>query len=67
MSEEEIGAALYRTLAEQHKLVEGAAAMAIACVIKDKNLYGGKNIVVVSCGSNISIESVKQIIMKHGQ
>jgi threonine dehydratase len=62
VSEEEIARALYVTLQHEHKVVEGAAAMAIACVLQCGSRYAGKTVAVISCGNNISVESLKQII-----
>ncbi|XP_065063024.1 L-threonine ammonia-lyase-like [Rhopilema esculentum] len=65
VSEDEISYAVYKMLQEHSKVVEGAAGVAIASFLKTKNQYAGKNVVIVSCGGNISVEKSKYIIDKH--
>ncbi|XP_065063023.1 L-threonine ammonia-lyase-like [Rhopilema esculentum] len=65
VSEDEISYAVYKMLQEHCKVVEGAAGVAIASFLKTKNQYAGKNVVIVSCGGNISVEKLKYIINKH--
>jgi threonine dehydratase len=61
VSEEEIKQALRNFLETHHMLIEGAAAMVIACYEKIKaNLRG--NVVLVMCGANISLESLKEVL-----
>eukprot|EP00795_Rhopilema_esculentum_P008354 gene8354-14323_t len=65
VSEDEISYAVYKMLQEHCKVVEGAAGVAIAAFLKIKDQYAGKNVVIVSCGGNISVEKLKYIIDKH--
>ena len=64
-TEEEIGQALYLTLKHQKKLVEGSAAMVIACLMKEGTKYAGKTVAVISCGNNINVSAVKDILIKY--
>lgn len=38
--------------------VEGAAAMAMACFIKERKKYTGKSIVIICCGGNTGEETL---------
>jgi threonine dehydratase len=62
LTEQEIEDAI-RLLFEQHRLVtEGSAALSVGALIKRKDAYRGKKVVVVVCGRNIGLELFKQII-----
>lgn len=55
VSEGEIGAAL-RLMAEQERwMIEGAAGVALAALLKERQRYAGQNVVVVLCGRNITL------------
>jgi len=43
-------------------LIEGATGVAIASYLKTENLFRGKNVVIVICGANISLETLKTIL-----
>jgi len=45
-----------------HKIIEGAAGVAVASLLKHKDKYIGKNVVVLICGANISTEKLKEIL-----
>ena len=62
VDEEEIADALYLMLDKHCKIIEGAAAVALASFLKHCNEYVGKNVVVVICGGNISIEKLSMVI-----
>jgi threonine dehydratase len=62
MSEAEIEASI-RLLFEQHRLVsEGSAAMNAGALIRHKDRFRGKKVVLVICGRNIGLELFKSII-----
>jgi threonine dehydratase len=61
VSEAEILAAMRRVLHEEHWLIEGAAAVAVAAFLKDAERYADKNAVVVICGRNVSPEVLAQV------
>ena len=44
-------------------LIEGAAAVAVAATVKRRHLLAGKNVVVIICGANISLEALKTILL----
>ena len=52
-----------RFFIEQHRmLAEGAAGVAIAAFLKNLKLCAGKRVVIVICGGNISLETLKTIL-----
>ena len=62
MTEVEIKAGLKAFLQNQHMLVEGAAAVAVAAMVKRRDRLAGKNVVVIICGANISLETLKTVL-----
>ncbi len=61
-SEEEIAKAIKMMIDVHHKIIEGAAGVALASMLKDDTIEKGENIVVVICGSNVSTEVLKSIL-----
>ena len=45
-----------------HTLIEGAAGVAVAGFLKDKERYAGRNVVVLLCGANISRDRLKDVL-----
>ena len=43
-------------------LIEGAAAVAVAAMVKQRDRLAGKNVVVIICGANISLETLKTVL-----
>jgi threonine dehydratase len=62
VSENEIREAMLLFMETHHMLIEGAAGVAIASYLKTKDRFRGKNVVVVICGANISLETLKTIL-----
>jgi threonine dehydratase len=62
VEELEICSALRFLIDTEHRLVEGAAALAIAAGVKAGHRSGGQAIVVVSCGANISSTMLAEAI-----
>ena len=62
VDEDEIAAALKLIVHEQHKIIEGSAAVAVASLIKEKERFKGANVIIIICGANISIEKLKEIL-----
>ena len=65
VTEEEIANAIYLMLEKHCKVVEGAAGVALASFLKHSNEYVGKNVAVVLCGGNISMQKLAQVINDH--
>ena len=62
VSEEEIAAALRTFMDAQHMLIEGSAAVAIAAFQKTADELRGKNLAIVLCGANISLENLRIVL-----
>ena len=58
VSEKEIASAMLGISSESCGPVEGAAAMAMACFIKEREKYMGKSIVMICCGGNVGAETL---------
>jgi threonine dehydratase len=62
VNEEEIASGV-RFMAHNHqKIIEGAAGVAIASLIKNKDRFMGRKVVLVICGANINMKIFKSII-----
>ncbi|MBE7551950.1 MAG: threonine/serine dehydratase [Anaerolineales bacterium] len=62
VSEEEIKAAMRLVIETQHMLIEGAAGVAVAAYLKTAEQFRAQNVVIVICGANISLETLKSIL-----
>ena len=62
VTEEEIKESLREFIQTQHMLIEGSAAVAVAAFKKQADRFAGLNVVVVICGGNISLETLKAIL-----
>jgi len=62
VSEEEIKNAIINLIKTQHLLVEGAAGVALAALLKNQEQFINKNVIVILSGANISLETVKFIL-----
>jgi threonine dehydratase len=62
VTEDEINEGLREFLQIQHMLIEGFAAVAIAAMVRSRHRLAGKNVVVIICGANIILETLKTIL-----
>ena len=62
VSETEIKESLRQYLQIHHIMIEGSAAVAVAACVKQSDRLAGKNVVVILCGANISLETLKGIL-----
>ena len=62
VSETEIAEAMRRYMAHSHQLIEGAAGVAVASLLKRKGALAGKRSVVVICGGNIGLDVLKGVL-----
>jgi threonine dehydratase len=62
VTETEIKECLRQYLQVHHILIEGSAAVALAGCLKQGDRLAGKNVVVILCGANISLETLKEIL-----
>jgi len=62
VNENEIRSAI-RHIVEQHQiLIEGAAALPVACLLKEKNRFKGKHVVLIISGKKITFQLLKEIL-----
>ena len=62
VSEEEIAAAMRLMIEGDHLLVEGAAAVPVAALLKSGDRWRGKQVAVVLCGGNIGLETLAAVL-----
>ena len=62
VTEEEIKESLREFMQTQHMLIEGSAAVAVAAFKKQADRLAGKNVAVIICGGNISLETLKTVL-----
>lgn len=62
VTEDEIRKALLWFLDTHHLLIEGSAAVPIATLIRKKAQLKGKNVIVLLCGANITLETLSSIL-----
>ena len=62
VSELEIAKAIRDTAAHERFMIEGAAGVAVASALRTGSDYGGRNIAVVVCGRNISMQTFQSAI-----
>ena len=62
VSEEEIKAAMLLFIEKHHQMIEGAGGVAIAALLKRQEFLRGKNIVIVICGGNLSLKTLRAIL-----
>jgi threonine dehydratase len=62
VTEEEIKQSIRFMVDIHHKIIEGAAGVALAGFLKEKDTYTGKNVVIVICGANISTDKLLRIL-----
>jgi threonine dehydratase len=62
VSEEEIRDAMRLIIDHHHTLIEGAAGVAVAGFLKDRERQAGRRVVILLCGANISRERLKEVL-----
>ncbi|MCP4201192.1 MAG: threonine/serine dehydratase [bacterium] len=62
VSEDEIREALKLILGSHHTLVEGAAGVAVAGYLANRERFAGMNVAIVLCGANIDLGVLKEIL-----
>lgn len=63
VSEQEIESAIRTLIKTEHVLVEGAAGVALAALIKSAKQYENKKAAVILSGANISLDTLKKIMV----
>lgn len=62
VSEAEIAEAITLFMDAHHMMIEGAAGVAIAAMIKSADKWRGRRIGVVLCGANIALETLREVL-----
>ncbi len=62
VSEEEIADAMVHFMSVHHQMIEGAAGVAVAALLKRQAQLKGKSAVVLICGGNISLQTLADVI-----
>ncbi len=62
VTESEIAKNLIQFIDRENMLIEGAAAVAIATLLKKQDQLAGKNVVVVLCGANIGTQRLFDVL-----
>ena len=62
VSEAEIAMAMRQFIDYEHQLIEGAAGVALAAMLKQKEMLSGRKVVVLICGGNVSRDTLKRIL-----
>ena len=62
VTENEIAGAIKFVAHQHHKIIEGSAGVAVASLLKEKERFLGRTVVIVLCGANIDIDKYRKII-----
>lgn len=62
VSEEEIGEAIRFMVEAHHKIVEGAAGVAVASLLKQRDVFRGRTVAIVICGANIAASTLAGVL-----
>ncbi len=62
VSEEEIAAAMRLIYREHSAIIEGAAGVAVASLLKTEKRFAGKRLAVVICGGNVDEETWQRVL-----
>ena len=62
VSELEIKKSMFLMIEKHKKIIEGAAAVPLAALLKNKSLVMNKNVIVILSGSGVGIETLRKVI-----
>lgn len=62
LSEEDIEEAIRFVAHTHHRIIEGAAGVSVAAVMKNQERFAGKTTVVIICGGNVDVSVLKEIL-----
>lgn len=62
VSEAEIGDAMRLVIGRHHTLVEGAAAVPVAALLRDKDRLAGRTVAAVLCGANVALDTLRAVL-----
>ena len=61
-TEAEIASSIRLIAEKHHKIIEGAAAVAVASFLKELETYKGKTVVIIICGANIAMKKLLECL-----
>lgn len=62
VSEDEIMDSMKLVMKHHHQIIEGSAGVAVASLLKERDRYKGKKVVIIICGGNVSEVVLKRLI-----
>jgi threonine dehydratase len=62
LSEAAIRSAVRLFIETHHQLIEGAAGLPVAALLQEREYFQGKNVVLIICGANMSIEALRMVL-----
>lgn len=62
VSEASIAEYLRQFISVHHMLIEGAAAVPLAALMKQRGRFARKNVIIVLCGANISAATLREVL-----
>jgi len=62
LTEEEIAAAMRLAIEKHYMIIEGAAALSIAALMKETDAWRGKRVVLVISGKKVSVDILKRVL-----
>ena len=62
VGENDIRAAMRHMIRQHQMLIEGAAALPVACLLKEKERFRGKHTVLIISGKHIAVELLREIL-----
>lgn len=62
VEESDIANGITHMLQNHKKIIEGSAAVTIACLLKNKEKFAGKRSILVLCGGNIELKTINKLI-----
>ncbi len=62
VTEEQIKQAMRLVIGQHHVLVEGAAGVAVAGFLQEKDRLAGRRVAIVLCGANIAPETLREVL-----
>lgn len=62
VTEDEIRQAIISIMKTHHQLIEGAAGVAVAALLKNAKAFEGKNVVIILSGGNIGLDTLKAVL-----
>jgi threonine dehydratase len=62
VSEQEIADAIRWMVDKHHKIIEGAAGVALGAFVKEAERFAGKKVAIVICGANITTATLKRLL-----